>query len=888
MKKLFFFQPSGSSSKTLPLIEKTNKVDLFENGVNSPPGHKHQDSLQCSQGLFHKHQKLSSDSQSPNSGSVLRRSRSLSSTSFLEEGFGQSNLHDNSCSQLIMLPEKKSRSSRRSLRSHDDSSVSSSNCSSNVSSKVLDRYIDGEQNLDRSRVNNFTRNLDGRESGSRPPRAQFTARSSPMDYDKNRSRSHSFREAKGKLFCFSSRDRLESCLGNESPGSLAKNVIERLSQTTADFPRMNSKEFDRDLPITIEDIYSGSLNKDYSSEAVTRKSTQLDEPYETMDCEAPQHKNNARGEDIDGDLQQKFIEAEERVTLLSKELQQDRFIPGMSFDISALIHTIRSLSEERMSLAMEVSELLHSKMVERSSFKEELKLINVEMELQTRRLEREKKELQIGLEKELDRRSNDWSSRLDKYHFEEQRLRERVRELAEQNVSLQREVSSFSEKEAENRSLITYSEQQIKDLTLKVDELSRYNEELNRDLSKMREKWKTASENGECVTRNFIEKEKECKALHKSVTRLLRTTNEQEKTIDGLREGFSEEIGKLETTDKQVAKLQMEQLRLAGVELALRRELDSHRLESESLRHENINLLNRLKGNGRNSQDFMFQLDNELWARVCCLQNQGLSLLNENADLCSKLLAFVKEKSSYFKETKQGIENVSRSGLESQFIIEADVKIQSLMHGIENLARSLQTISGVLQEKVRPPSIKQLDGQTSQDALQLELKAESLVISLLKEKLYSREMEVEQLQAELATSVRGTDILKYEVQNALDNLSCVTHKSRELELQILKKDECINRLQNELQDSKRELNVIRGILPNVSEERDRMWEKVKEYSENNMLLISEVEMLKKKINTLDEDILIKEGEIAILKDSIGKRPYDLLSSPDFTQKFLLE
>lgn len=104
---------------------------------------------------------------------------------------------------------------------------------------------------------------------------------------------------------------------------------------------------------------------------------------------------------------------------------------------------------------------------------------------------------------------------------------------------------------------------------------------------------------------------------------------------------------------------------------------------------------------------------------------------------------------------------------------------------------------------------------------------------------------------------------------------------------MLKKDDSINRLQSNLQDSKRELNVIRGILPKVSEERDRMWEKLKDYSEKNMLLSSEVDMLKKKVDTLDEDILIKEGEIAILKDTLSKESFSLLSSPDLTREFLL-
>lgn len=65
-----------------------------------------------------------------------------------------------------------------------------------------------------------------------------------------------------------------------------------------------------------------------------------------------------------------------------------------------------------------------------------------------------------------------------------------------------------------------------------------------------------------------------------------------------------------------------------------------------------------------------------------------------------------------------------------------------------------------------------------------ELKAETLLTSLLREKLYSKELEVEQLQAELATAVRGNDILLCEVQHALDNLSCVSHKLKDLELQV--------------------------------------------------------------------------------------------------------
>lgn len=96
---------------------------------------------------------------------------------------------------------------------------------------------------------------------------------------------------------------------------------------------------------------------------------------------------------------------------------------------------------------------------------------------------------------------------------------------------------------------------------------------------------------------------------------------------------------------------------------------------------------------------------------------------------------------------------------------------------------------------------------------------------------------------------------------------------------MVNKEENINRLQNDLQECTKELTIVRGILPKVSEERDLMWNEVKQYSEQNMLLNSEVNVLKKKVEALDEDILLKEGQITILKDSLGK-PFDLLASPE--------
>lgn len=630
-----------------------------------------------------------------------------------------------------LTPERQCREKRFEVTSISNAYGSERSCSSgsssNVSTKILDRYIDGEQHQERSRPTNsssqrnYIGNGNGNGGGRLPPRVQYTAPTSPVDSVKGKPKSHSFREAKGTRLRFSSRDWVENGFGHESPRSLAKNVVERLAQTYV-LPRSSSKDVDQDIPITIEDIYCGSTNRysDSNSDVIARKSYSLDDPFETVkngcekdDLSGLQKQNYFYGdlceglnsieteEDEDVELRRRSKEAEGRVMVLSEELEHETFLHDTGFDVPAMIQTIRILTEEKMSLALEVSGLLQSRIVERASAKEELRMVKADLESRTRRLEREKVELQSGLEKELDRRSSDWSFKLEKYQMEEQRLRERVRELAEQNVSLQREVSTFNEREAESRSMITHSEQQLKDLTRRAEQYTEENGDLRQNLSELGEKFRAAEADLYCIKRNFEEKEMECKDLQKSITRLLRTCSEQEKTIAGLRDGFSDQIEKkpaLDKYDKHVALLQREQMRLTGVEMSLRREVESYKVEVDSLRHENISLLNRLKGNGKESAALTMKLDKELWTRICCLQNQGISMLNESTQLCSQLLEFIKGKAGQLSETKQGIEFI-KNGLDGQFIIESDMKVQGFKRKIESLITSLQTMSALLHEK---------------------------------------------------------------------------------------------------------------------------------------------------------------------------------------------
>ncbi|XP_023528803.1 protein Daple-like [Cucurbita pepo subsp. pepo] len=747
-----------------------------------------------------------------------------------------------------------------------DSSGNSTTSSSIVSNRVLDRYIDGEQHQE---INGSKNKYSQRNNGWRPPRAQCLPPSSTTASIKDNPRSYSSRETRSSLSRFLSEDG-EYGFGNDSPRS-AMTVVDRLSQQHV-VPRGSYKELGENIPITVADTYSRSLNGCFDPNAdLTKPCFPTDEPGET-----------------DGELQKKAKEAEERIMFLSEELEQERLVQYSKFDVSDLIQIIKNLTGERFALALEVSSLLQSRIGDRTCAREELRQANEELESRTQKLEKEKTELQVGLEKELDRRSSDWSFKLEKYKLEEEGQRGRVRELAEQNVSLQREVVSLNKRETENKSMTTNLEQNILDLTARIDEKNEQNKYLQLNLSKLEEDYRGSIEGMDCIRKNFEEKEKECRELHKSITRLTRTCNEQEKTINGLRERLSEQFGNIqpmEKLDKEFEKLKMEQMRLTGVELALRKALESCRVEVDSLRRENINILTHLKDNGNERGATTFKLVNEMSTRVYHLQNQGMVLLNESTQFCSQLLEFIKEKAAQLHPNKHRTEHIE-NGLDAHFFLESEAKIQGFKYGIESLTMSLQKISMLLQAESNSTSPSsgvdnalQLNSQYSEDGLRSELKAETLFSSLLKEKLFSKELEVEQLQAELATAVRGNDMLKCEVQNGMEGLSCLSHKIKDLELQLLKRNEDINKLQNELEESRRELEILRDVLQKISKEKDMLWEEVNKHREKNMLLISKVDELKSKIETLEEDILLKEGQITILKDTLTNKSIDLLASP---------
>ncbi|PHT61441.1 hypothetical protein T459_34708 [Capsicum annuum] len=171
--------------------------------------------------------------------------------------------------------------------------------------------------------------------------------------------------------------------------------------------------------------------------------------------------------------------------------------------IPVLIRTIRILTKEKVQMASEVSSMLRNQDAERASAKEEASILQAKLDSRTRRLETEKNELQSVLEKELDRRSNDWSLKLEKYQIGQHRLRERVRDLAKQNISLQRKVPSFNEKEVDNRIKMSFLEKHLEDLSKKIKQEPEENQNLRQQLPQLQEEYRVAQDNRDYIRENY-------------------------------------------------------------------------------------------------------------------------------------------------------------------------------------------------------------------------------------------------------------------------------------------------------------------------------------------------------------------------------------------------
>jgi hypothetical protein len=67
-----------------------------------------------------------------------------------------------------------------------------------------------------------------------------------------------------------------------------------------------------------------------------------------------------------------------------------------------------------------------------------------------------------------------------------------------------------------------------------------------------------------------------------------------------------------------------------------------------------------------------------------------------------------------------------------------------------------------------------------QDDFGFKLKEEAMLNRVLKETVLSKVVAIEKLQSDLASSLRIQDVMRNEIQRVQDELSCITHKAKQL------------------------------------------------------------------------------------------------------------
>lgn len=605
--------------------------------------------------------------------------------------------------------------------------------------------------------------------------------------------------------------------------------------------------------------------------------------------------------DTDEELEKRAKEAEDQAMLLSKELESLNWynctttgVIGpknpLDLNVELLRQKFRKNCEEKRKLVLEVSSEIRSRIAERYAANEALKLIKGEIESRGKIMENEKNDLQLSLEKELDKRSSEWATMLEKIKLEERRLRDRVRDLAEQNVALQREVSSLNNREINLTTQVREFEQHIDGYRERLENAENEIIQLRESLSESYKQTKQTEDDRESIKRSCKEKERENHELQKSLVRFQRLCKDQERTIGGFLQGLNDEVNHSpQDTDDRIAKMQREQLRLIGVEQVLRKDLENCRWEADALRRENTSLLERVRSREKGCGFGLIKLDQELRDRLDGLQAQSLSLLDEIILFAAKLLESFK-KNIYTIDASESNEGEYSKGQvanekERNHALDLEMTFQRLGRKVDSLKKSIRVQKEILKEKSHLSCSESLrqdaeDSETWQlqlespetgdqfGELQQELKAETLLVKVLREKMCSREGDLERLQEEVVTLIRSQELLKNENSDLHEMLICANQKEKDLEFLLEGKDNNIRHLHDDLQECFKELTSLRGELPKVSKERDGIRQNAEQLSWQNMKLRAEVETLKKRIEKLDEDVLLKEGQLSILQESL--------------------
>ncbi|KAI5068541.1 hypothetical protein GOP47_0016886 [Adiantum capillus-veneris] len=499
----------------------------------------------------------------------------------------------------------------------------------------------------------------------------------------------------------------------------------------------------------------------------------------------------------------------------------------LEIHIDVLRKEFRKHIEDKKDLALKMAAELRARLLERVRAEEMLKKTRVETENKVRMMEREVVEMKSRFQEEMEESEMQWTSKLEKLRSKEKRLSERLKEILEEKVELHKEVSALTTKKDALLEEVQGYQESIKEFKAEAEEssqeavkLRKLLEESMKRLSERDGQGKATEEDGNTLGRKYRHKEREVMEKQKAVSKLQKLCKEQDKTIAGLRFALGEQANSAQLQGKGefFVKLQRELVRLSGIEQGLRKEVDSYKTEVVAAKRENAILVDRLG-------TIMRKLGN-----VAIRLADSDSLDPEHPS---------REAKSCNQQDNAGIMRVEEINDEQE--AEFDLRTSN---GNDDMAIVL------LGHSSNSASSNLLDVVAKGSKMS---EVHDLITSRLESHCEERE-DLEKLQEDVQILVHTKDRLQEEASNLHSALSLTNRRVHELETELASKE-------GELGGMKEELGRVQEQRDNVQKEADFMGREA-------IRLSTQVDRLRRKIERLDEDVMLKDGQLSILRGAL--------------------
>ena len=146
--------------------------------------------------------------------------------------------------------------------------------------------------------------------------------------------------------------------------------------------------------------------------------------------------------------------------------------------------------------------------------------------------------------------------------------------------------------------------------------------------------------------------------------------------------------------------------------------------------------------------------------------------------------------------------------------------------------------------------------------------SQGLTCQMLQERVDALEAEMQHFQPQITKLLQERGDLVSERENLHHSLADVTLRVTELEHRLAEREEAVKLQEATLEELRKEVDEGREELSLVKQERDEMQKEAEAMSREALRTSVEVEVLRRRVHQLDEDVLLRDGQICILRGGL--------------------